>query len=264
MATSLNHRLTIQFALDGFSFAIFDNTNNKLLAWDCHQSDRNTVGNELFNSIEKAIADKGFDGIKHYPVTFIIDERTNILVPEAIYSRDDNSKLLGFSFNTANDIVSQADTLTKHKVVNVFALARDLKEKVLAKWPEATITHSSSLFLESLPESAEPAVYVNVRHHDFDIAIMKNRLQFFNNFQFNDKNDFAYFLLNVLQQQNISSKSTTVCFSGQILPTSEIIGLCGQFVKDIQFVERPDTLQVDEAFAEVPYQYYHIQYQAIR
>ena len=146
----------------------------------------------------------------------------------------------------------------------MFALARDLKEKVLAKWPEATITHSSSLFLESLPESAEPAVYVNVRHHDFDIAIMKNRLQFFNNFQFNDKNDFAYFLLNVLQQQNISSKSTTVCFSGQILPTSEIIGLCGQFVKDIQFVERPDTLQVDEAFAEVPYQYYHIQYQAIR
>lgn len=245
MATSSNYALTIQLALDGLSFALFDTVNNKLVAW----------GSQLPDLITDS---------KPESVTLIIDERTNVLVPEALYNPEDNEKLLHFSFNTPKDIVTQADRLKKHKAVNVFAYQPELIDKTMAKWPNAKITHSSSVFLESLHESKEAVVYVNVRSHNFDVAIMKDRLLFFNNFQFNDKNDFVYFLLNVLEQNKLSGQDTTVCFSGLISPSSEIIDLCGHYVKDIQFVEKPDKLQVDDKLADVPYPYYHIHYQAIR
>lgn len=245
MATSSNYVLTIQLALDGLSFALFDTINHKLVAWE--------------SKLSKLISDSNLDA-----VTLIVNERTNILVPEALYQPDDNNKLLSFGFNTPKDAVIQADILKKHKAVNVFAYSPELVDKLKAKWPDAKITHSSSVFLESLPESEHATVYVNVRNRNFDVAIMKDRLLFFNNFQFNDKNDFVYFLLNVLEQNKLSGQDTTVYFSGLILPSSEIIDLSSHYVKDIRFVEKPDALQVNDELADVPYQYYHIHYQAIK
>lgn len=263
MAAFPNYRLTIQLALDGFSFALFDIVYNKLIAWDDYHYDHFSDSNDLFYALEKAINIKGLNE-KNPSIVLIYDDRTNILVPQAIYHPDDNNELIEFSFNTANDFVTMANPITKHKIVNVFALPQAQQTKIASKWPGAKITHSTSVFLESLPQSKDTIVYVNVRSQNFDIAIMKNRLLFFNNFQFNNKNDFVYFLLNVLEQHNLSNQDTTVCFSGQILPTSEIIDLCGHYVRDIRFVEKPNTLQVDASLAKIPYQYYHIQYQTIR
>ena len=84
---------------------------------------------------------------------------------------------------------------------------------------------------------------------------------FFNNFKFNTKEDFAYFLLFAMEQNNISGTDTLVRFSGLIRPASEIIDLCGRYVKDIRFVEDP---QVSKALDEVPFQYYYILYQALK
>lgn len=245
MATSSNYVMTIQLALDGLSFALFDTLNNKLVAWE--------------NKQPNPISDTKPDS-----VILIVDERTNVLVPESLYRPNDNNILLNFCFNTPNDIVTQADILKKHKAVNVFSYSPELVDKITAKWPNAKITHSSSVFLESLHESENATVYVNTRNNNFDVAIMKDRLLFFNNYQFNDKNDFVFFLLNAVEQNHLSGQDTTVYFSGLIQPSSEIVDLAEHYVKDIRFVEKPDTLQVNDEMADVPYQYYHIQYQAIK
>ena len=107
--------------------------------------------------------------------------------------------------------------------------------------------------------------FVNVRNRDFDMAIRKDgKLLFFNNFRFNTKEDFAYFLLFAMEQNGLSGQDTSVCFSGLIRPASEIIALCGRYVKDIHFVEAPESLNTNQTFKEVPFQYYFIHYQALR
>ena len=261
---SAQYRLTIQLALGGLSFALFDTIDNRIIGLECYQSDLLTDNNDLSHAMEKALDAKGLNNKKLHSVFCIIDERTNVLVPDALYSPVNNDQLLGFSFNTTKDIVTQTDPLKKHKAVNVFAFSRTLQLKINEKWPKATVIHSSSVFLESLPENAKAMVHVNVRNRDFDMAVMKDKLLFFNNFRFNTKDDFAYFLLFAMEQYGLSGQDTTVCISGLILPSSEIIDLCGHYVKDIQFIEKPDELMVGEALAEVPYQYYHIHYQTLR
>ena len=261
---SAQYRLTIQLALGGLSFALFDTIHHRIIGLEYYMSDLLSDSNELFHALEKALDAKGLTNKKLHSVVCIIDERTNVLVPEALYNPDNNDKLLGFCFNPTKDLATQADTLTKHKAVNVFAFSHALQAKIKSKWPEAKITHSSSLFLESLPKSEKAAVHVNVRNRDFDMAVMKDKLLFFNNFKFNTKDNFAYFLLFAMEQYGLSGHDTSVCFSGLILPSSEIIELCEHYVKDILFVEKPIELTVGEALAEVPYQYYHIHYQAIR
>lgn len=261
---STQYRLTIQLALGGLSFALFDMTDHRLVGLEYYQSELLANSNDLFHSLEKALDAKELNNKAFQSVVCLIDDRTNVLVPEALYQPEDNDKWLGFSFNLPKGTVYGNDKLEQHHAINAFAYPAALQAKIKAKWPEADIRHSSSVFLENLPVNDNPTVWVNVRNRDFDMAIMKDKLLFFNNFKFNTKDDFAYFLLFAMEQNGLSGQETVVNISGLILPSSEIINLCGRYIRDIHFVEKPQELQLGATLAEVPYQYYHIHYQAIR
>lgn len=260
---SAQYRLTIQLVLGGLSFALFDFTDHRLVGLEYYQSDLLADSNDLFHTLEKALDAKGLNNKAFQSVTCLIDNRTNVLVPEVLYRPEDNDKWLCFSFNLPKGTAYGSDRLDRHNAINIFAYPTAMQSKIKAKWPEADIRHSSSVFLENLPVNDNPTVWVNVRNRDFDMAIMKDKLSFFNNFKFNTKDDFAYFLLLAMEQNSLSGQDTMVNVSGLILPSSEIINLCGRYIRDIHFVNRPQELLIGATLAEVPYQYYHIHYQSI-
>ena len=261
---SSQYRLTIQFALGGLSYALLDTSDNRIIALECYQSDLLSDSNDLFHTLECALESKGLNNKAFASVTCIVDERINTLVPEALYQPEESEKYLSFGYNLPSGYAMLADRLAC-KAVNLYALPLTLKNKVLVKWPEAKLTHSSSLFINSLPYTERPTVFVNVRNRDFDMAVAKEgQLAFFNNFRFNTKDDFAYFLVFAMEQNGLSGQDTPVCFTGLIRPASEIIDLCGRYVSDLRFVEDPHILQISEALGEVPFQYYFIHYQSLR
>ena len=177
-------------------------------------------------------------------MTCIVDERICALVPEPLYDDADKVKYLEFAFQIPNGYATQAEELPSAQCHNVFAWSKALQDKLLAKWPKAKITHSSSLLIESAMQSeTETGIFINVRRRDFDMVIKKDgKLQFFNNFRFNTKDDFAYFLLFAMEQNSLSGQDTPVTFAGLILPSSEITELCKHYVRDIHFVEDPNYL----------------------
>ena len=264
---SSQYKMTIQFALDGLSFALLDTESQRLIALEYYQSDLLTDSNELFHLLEKALESRGINNKVFHSVTCIIDERTNLFVPESLYDSKANEKFLNFSFHLPEGYTQESERLEAIKAYNVFAYPAALRDKIMGKWKNARITHSSSVFVNSVvnPAESKASVFVNFRNRDFDMLIQKEgRLQFFNNFKFNTRDDCAYFLLFSMEQNGLSGQDTPVCFSGLIRPASEIIGLCGRYVKDIRFVEDPHVLKVSEAMEEVPFQYYFIHYQALR
>ena len=92
----------------------------------------------------------------------------------------------------------------------------------------------------------------------------KGELTFFNNFKFNTKDDFLYFLMFAIEQQKLSAEETSVYVSGMILANSEIMKLCERYIKDIRFIKNGDTIKVSEALKEIPSQYYYIPYQVLQ
>ena len=259
---SSQYRLTIQFALDGLSYALLDTNTNHLIALESYQSELLTDTNTLFRTLEqKGLNDKAFQS-----VTCIVDERINTLVPSPLFDEANQKQYLDFTYQLSDRHAVLSEPLNTIGCYNVFAWSNNLKNKVLSKWEQAGITHSSSVFINGVMQKNEDhGVFVNVRNHDFDMAILKERkLHFFNNFKYNTKEDFVYFLMFAMEQNGLSGQDTTVQFSGNILPSSEIIGLCSHYVKQLCFVEDPKVLQVSEALENVPFQYYFIHYQALR
>jgi hypothetical protein len=259
------YRMTIQCALGGFSFALLDDEKRCLIGLECHQADCGDTM-ELFQLLERALDAKGLSNRVLKSVTCLIDGRTNLIIPETL-AQEDHDKFLNFTFRIPEGYIQQTERIETIHAVNAFAYPKTLRDMILGKWKEAKITHCNSVFLKSCFEYAPEGkvVFVNVHNRDFDLVIVNDgNLLFYNNFQFNTKADFAYFLLFALEQNHISGTEVPVCFSGLILPNSEIIELCNRYLKYLLFIEDRHVLQVSQALEDVPYQYYHLHYQALR
>ena len=263
---SSQYRLAIQFSLGGLSFALLDTKTQTLVALECYQSDLLTDSDDLFRALERALESKGLNNSSFQSVICLIDNRYATLVPNPVFNEADLAKYLDFGFQIPEGYAIVSEPLATMRCHHVYAMPKALQDKVQSKWKEVKITHSSSIFLDSAMQSnVETGVFVQVRNRDFDMLVKKeSKLFFFNNFKFNTKEDFAYFLLFAMEQNGCSGQDTPVCFSGLIRPASDIIDLCGRYVKDIRFVDDPRTLKMSKALEEVPFQYYFTLYQALR
>ena len=263
---SSQYRMTIRCALGGFSFALLDDTQKTLIGLEYYHSELLNSGDDLFHALERALESKDLNHKEFKSVTCIIDDRYNTLVPQALYNEADQGQYLDFGFQLPDRSVLQADYLETVGCYNVFAWSKDLKDKILTKWKQAHVIHSSSVFINSVMQRSEDhCVFINVRNRDFDMLIQRDgKLSFFNNFRFNTKDDFAYFLVFAVEQNGLSGQDTPVCFTGLILPASEIIDLCGRYVRDLCFMEDRHELKVSKALEDVPFQYYYLHYQALK
>ena len=263
---SSHYRMTIQCSLGGLSFALLDAKTQTLVALECYQSDLLADSNDLFRTLERALEDKNLNNKDFQSVTFIVDNRYCLLVPQPLFNEADQAKYLDFAFQIPESYTIASEPIASAQCHIVHAFLKNMQDKVLNKWTDARITHSSSVFIDNvMKDEDDNGVFVNVRNRDFDMLVKKEgKLHFFNNFKFNTKEDFAYFLLFAMEQNGVSGQDTPVVFSGLIRPASDIIDLCGRYVRDIRFVEDPHTLHVSKALDEVPFQYYYIHYQALR
>ena len=263
---SSQYRMAIQCSLGGLSFALLDTATQRLVALECYQSDLLADSDDLFRTLERALESKGLNNKTFQSVKCIMDNRYCTLVPEPLFNKDDQAKYLDFSFQIPEGYAIGSESLESIQSYNVFAYLKALQDKVLAKWGNASIVHSSSVFINSVMQNTENnGVYVNVRNRDFDMLIKKDgKLLFFNNFKFVTKEDFAYFLLFAMEQNGVSGQDTPVTFSGLLRPASDIVDLCGRYVKELRFVEDPHAFQVSKPLEKVPFQYYFILYQALR
>ena len=261
---SSQYRMAIQCALGGLSFALLDTKTQNLVGLEFYQSELLTDSNDLFRTLERALESKGLNNKAFQSVTCLIDNRFCTLVPETLFNEADQSKYLDFGFQLPESYTIASESLASVECRIVFAFPKALQDKMLSKWKDAKISHSSSVFVNSMMKNdIGTGAFVQVRNRDFDMMIKKEgKLFFFNNFKFNTKEDFAYFLLFAMEQNGCSGQDTPVCFSGLIRPASEIIDLCARYIKDIRFVEGPQP--VSKAMEEVPYPYYFTLYQALK
>ena len=262
---SSQYRMAIQFSLGGLSYALLDNESHTLMALECYQSDLLADSSDLFRTLERALESKGLNNKAFLSVTCLIGNRLCTLVPEPLFDEADQAKHLEFAFQIPDGYTIASERMETAACYSVYACPKALLDMISAKWKDATCKHSSTVFIDSaMRADVETGVFVQVNNRDFDMMVKKDgKLFFFNNFKFVTREDFAYFLLFAMEQNGMAGQDTPVCFSGLIRPASEIIDLCGRYVKDIRFVGDPHVLKVSKALEEVPLQYYFTLYQLL-
>ena len=265
---SLSYNITIQCSLDGFCFVIHDLEDNKIVDIELYQTSESGDENLIMEALEKTVFKKGLYEKPVHAVRFIVGNRFNTLIPKELFHKDQLESYLRFSHELPKGYSLHYDELPALDCVNVFAMSATQEKTIHGLWDSVTLTHQSSVFVNGVmhedPHDDKTVAYVNVNSRSFDLAIVsEGNLTFFNNFKFNTKDDFIYFLMFALEQQQLSGQEVPVYFAGLISGNSEIIKLCERYIKRIHFINPDGSVEVDLALSHTPLQYYYIPYKSL-
>lgn len=266
-AKNLSYNITIQCSLDGFCFVLHDASENKIIDLGLYQTAVADDESVIMEAIEKAVFKRGLSGKPLLSARYIADNRQSVLVPEPLFDAEHQEQYFLFNHALPAGYSLRHERIPSLQAVNVFAVPTRHEARLRGLWDNLQTTHRSTVFLNAIlrEETGDEPVkaHVNVSSRSFDLAVInEGRLVFFNNFKFNSKDDFVYYLMFALEQQPFG-QDVPVYFSGLITSHSEIYELCERYIKRMRIVRPDGHVEVDMSLNDTPFHYYYIPYQSL-
>lgn len=261
-----NYILTIQYSLDGLSFVVFDNNEQKFLCLKHYNiTDKEVSLNSLLIELQAKENWKINDFKK---VNFLIDNNNNTFIPKEYFQEENKETYLEL---LARDKVNyvRADELISVNSVNVYSLNEDVTTLLSQFGERIKVCHVSTILAETLVKefserNSETRTFVNVKNNTFELTIIDgSKLILHNYFSFSTKEDFLYFILFTFEQLKIDNETVPLYFMGLIEEKSPIVELCSRYVRNIRFFNRNNNLNYCKELDSIPYFYYYILYSSI-
>lgn len=253
-----NYIMTIQHSLDGLSFVIFDNAENKFIALKhYHISEKNISLETLLIELQEKESWK-LEDFKN--VNILIDNNNNTFVPKEYFQEEMKENYLSLLNIEHSNVLT--DDIKGSDIVNVYSS----QDKFTLSKENVKTYHSSSILIKKLikefsSRNPETRAFVNVKNNSYELIILNNdKLIFHNYFSFNTKEDFLYFLLFTFDQHNIDNESIPLYFLGFIEEKSSIVDLCSRYIRNIRFFNRDNDFNYINELNSVPYYYYYTLY----
>ncbi|WP_419212129.1 DUF3822 family protein [Maribacter sp. X9] len=231
-------KLSIQVSLNGLSFCVADTVSQKLLFSDKLDFSQEQNPMVVKEELEKLFQKHQLDN-QHFDEVTVVHRNTLFgLVPKSLFN---SNKLLEYlKFNTkvlATDVLSY-DEVENHDLVNVYVPYMNINNYIYELFGEFTYMHNGTVLLQALmnnqSQEQETVCYVHVNKKQMDITVLNHRkLLLYNSFVYETKEDFAYYLLFVLEQLDLDSKITRVKLFGAIEEDDDLFQLCYSYIENI-------------------------------
>jgi hypothetical protein len=231
-------KLSIQVSLNGLSFCVLDTLSNTILA-----SERLVFENELTpyavqKEIKQLFEKNRIKDVKFSEVVVIHRNNLFSLVPQALFNKEELANYLKFNAKIlANDHI-EYDEVKNLDMVNVYVPFMNINNYIYDLFGEFEFMHHGTILIQTLTNShgnlSEPICYVHLIEGHMDIAVISHKkLILYNNFSFNTKEDFIYYLLFTLEQLKLDTETTKLKLFGSIEEGDELYNMCHEYVRDI-------------------------------
>ena len=265
---ALDYTLVAGVSANSFSFCIFDNSLKRFLAAGSEVFDGMHNNLQLVEKLE-AVTGRRKELLMDYGKKILLHEsERSTLVPWPLF--DEKQADCYHHFNHVPDDGEQVcvNRLKNPEAYNLYSVPTNVVGVMENAFGPMEIRHHSGALTEGLlgrfknvPGGA--VTVVNVRSSAFDIVIIENqKLQLLNSFAFRTAEDFIYFLLFVFEQMKLNPETDAVLLSGNIAKSSRLYELLYRYIRNIDFIERPDAAEYSYVFDEVPQHYYYHLFQA--
>jgi hypothetical protein len=185
------------------------------------------------------------------------------LIPKPLFDKKHLADYLMFNhLPVANEKIHH-DQLPNLDAVNIFSIPGDLLSVLKKPYRGVPVNHFSSALIENLlirNKNIDEGhmLFVNVRKQWLDVIVLDGRkLLFFNSFQYRTKEDFAYYLIYVLEQLGLNPEKAALVLMGEILKTSDIYNIIFKYVRNVDFIQRSIDYGYSYIFDDIPAHFYY-------
>lgn len=255
--------LSIQFALDGFSFLFLDAERKKFTGLETYTLKNVESDIKFCKLLDTFFEENPWLSGPFKDVLVIYESRKSTIIPEPLYDETEKSLFLKF-----NHVVSSYEQVISNFLPNVdayqvFALPDCFKYRLDKYFRKKTILHHSVPLIESIiinnkNRHLDNTLFLNVRDKQIDIvACHKDGLKFFNSFYAPAPEDVIYYLLFVMEQLGYNPEEVELQLSGNIKKFSKHYELIYNYVRDVNFEIRTQVFKYSYVFDNVPAHFHY-------
>ena len=231
-------KLSIQVSLNGLSFCVADTVSQKVLISDTIEFSEEKNPMLVKDELEKLFKIHDIENMEFDEVVAVHRNTLFGLVPKSLFNPDNLLEYLKFNTKVLATDVLSFDEIENQELMIVYVPYMNINNYIYELYGEFTYMHNGTVLLQSLlnnqSQNKETVCYVHVSNNQLDVAVLDQRkLLLYNNFIYTTKEDFAYYLLFVLEQLDLDPKTVSVKLFGTIEEDDPIFQLCYSYIQNI-------------------------------
>ena len=233
-----NIKLSIHISLNGLSFCIIDLISNEIDFLRTYSLSKNTTPKELLKTLKKGFKENNELSNSFSSVKIIHYNNLSTVVPEPLF--DKNNALSYLKFNSKilqNDYVAY-DEIFNNECVNVYIPYVNINNYIFKMFDSFVYNHYSSIILEKVKlnekNTITPSLYLNINSNHMElIYFVKNKLIFYNRFDFSTKEDIIYYLLFTIDQLKLNPEEIPLVITGNISEDDDNYKIIYEYIRNV-------------------------------
>ncbi len=255
---SSTYFLSIQLALDGFSFAIFDRYSNeyivlknKVLEAD---SERNSL--EYCQYVYNFLIEEEIFKYQFRAINIIYVSALSTLVPTSVFVKEKAKQLFETNFGQIDEMNILSNRLKNNDLISIFAVPDCLIRILNRKFKSYKVFHQATpLIVEAVlntkNENKPLKIFLNQNNNICDFVVAKaGKLILFNSFNYNSQNDILYYLANINEQIQSFGEVSEVVISGKINIYPELETQIKRYFKNVNCYNVGSQFSYSKSFGE--------------
>ena len=243
-----NLELSIQLSLSGLSFCILNKDSNTIIEVKELRFEKRLNPFEVLDELKVLFENESTLNNSFTNVTIVHNNDLSTLVPEALFNKNHVADYLKFNSKILKSDFIAYDSILENSSINVYVPYININNYIYDKFGTFIFKHISSVLIESIlrieKASTTPKVYIHVSLNHFEIIIIKEgKLELYNTFVYNSKEDFIYYILFTAEQLNLNPETLNSVFIGDITEDDEIYNIAYKYIRNISFGNRNDDFK---------------------
>ncbi|CAI8379727.1 MAG: Uncharacterised protein [Polaribacter sp. SA4-10] len=251
---SNNHKLSIQFTLDGFSFCITNLDSQEIVHFCAYTFPKTLETPEnLINHFETIFQEDNHLQEDFKEILVIHQNSLSTLVPNTLFLEEHLKEYLDFNIKTLETDFFAYDSIDQLAAKNVYVPFVNVNNYLFQNFGEFEYQHSITAFIKKLLQTttnSEKTMFVDVWERQISVVVLENKkVLFSNSFTFTSKEDFIYYLLFTAEQLGLNTNEFPLFFTGDILEETEIYKIAYQYIRNVDFLRSKNPIFMNSNFS---------------
>ena len=233
--------LTIKLSSFSATLVLSNSVDDSIVQYFHYNFDKKIAPENLSEKLNTIINESEIDQSNIIDVKLIICNKLSSLVPNNLFKEKLSLEYLKFNSKLLENDFAAHDFIEEIDAVNVYLPYVNVNNYILDNFGSFNFYHYSTLLIKKLikyNKEKESCLYVNLQEESFQVLIIKkNKLLYYNNFDFNKKEDILYFLLFVIEQNKIDSNKSKLYLIGKIYVKSDVYLLISKFISNVEIID---------------------------
>jgi len=238
-------KLAVQVGLSGFSYAVLDTLQNRIIAVDEVDFSTYAKTNKIEEWYWKAFLARAELTKTYDEVIVLHDNNLNTFVPKPLFDEDLLGSYLQYNTKVFESDFFAYDAVGTYETNNVYIPYININNYLIDQFGPFEYRHINTVLVNRLLDLSknidEKQVFVHFSKKYFEIVVVQNqKLLLFNSFEYATAADFIYYLLFTAEQLQMNPEYFKLQLLGDISEESELFKMAYNYVRNVSLMNVSD------------------------